>query len=272
MRFAYPIAVPDSEVQIMAWCDEYETAFRKIKEMGYEGVELLVHDPRTVDRKRLEQILDETDLVIAAIGTTPMQSKDQLFLMHDDVTVRNEAICRLFELIDLAAYFETDILVGKYRGMVGAGIYTSLTYLQKILKGACEKAAPSGVNIFLEPQNKNNINNLNTMTETLLWIDECKLDNLNILADIFHLSCTEEDTITAFNDIGNRLGMLHMTDSNRQIPGTGTFPVAKILKALKQMNFNGFISLEIKQEPNSEVAARKSIEFLKSIDNREVTG
>lgn len=99
MKLSYPIAVPDSGIKMMAWCNEYEMAFKQLKEIGYEGVELLVRDPQTVDIRLLDQLLDENGLVLSAIGTTPMQTRDGLFLLHEEERVRTEAYYRLEQLI-----------------------------------------------------------------------------------------------------------------------------------------------------------------------------
>lgn len=263
MRFAYPIAVPDAGVKVMAWCDDYESAFRKVKELGYNGVELLVRDPEMVDQLRLNKLLSGTGLELAAIGTTPMQRKDGLFIMHEQKAVRQEAIRRLEGVIKLAAVYQVPVLFGKYRGMCGGGYYQSLAYLCEIVSKACHLANESGVEIFLEPQNQTNINNLNTIPQTLAWIEEQGHSNLRILADIYHMGITEPDITEALISIGDRLGMIHLSDSERLIPGQGSLPVAEVIKQLAGMEFNGFVSLEIKQEPDSETAARESIRYLK---------
>lgn len=263
MRFAYPIAVPDAGVKVMAWCDEYENAFWKVRESGYDGVELLVRDPEKVDRRRLNELLSETGLSIAAIGTTPMQRKDGLFIMHEQEAVRREAARRLDGVIKLAAVYQAPVLFGKYRGMCQDGYYQSLAYLEEIVSKSCRLADESKVEIFLEPQNKTNINNLNTIPETLAWIEEQGHSNLKILADVYHMGITEPSITEALVSMGDRLGMIHMSDSERLVPGQGSLPIAEVTKQLAAMEFNGFVSLEIKQEPNSETAARESIQYLK---------
>lgn len=261
MKLSYPIAVPDAGVRMMAWCDEFEEAFQQLKHMGYEGVELLVREPKTVNIQLLDRLLDANGLVLSAIGTTPMQIKDGLFLMHEKKSIRTEASDRLDQIIELAAQYQTSAIVGKYRGMTGEGYYTSLPYLEDLLIKACQKALPYGVNLYLEPQNQTNINNLNTISQTLQWIRACECSNLKILADIYHMAFTEPDLCEAIEAMGSALGMIHMSDSERLIPGQGELPLREVRETLKRINFHGFISMEIKQEPDSKIAAQKSMEY-----------
>lgn len=262
MKFSYPVAVPDSGIKMMAWCNEYEMAFKQLKEMGYEGVELLVRDPQTVDIKLLNQLLDDNGLVLAAIGTTPMQTRDQLFLMHEEYSIRAEAYKRLEQLIELAAHYQTVVLIGKYRGMTGDSYYTSLSYLQEVLIKSCEKALTQGVSLYVEPQSPGNINNINSIAQGLEFLNLCGCSNLKLLADIFHMSITEKDIGQAIKSMGNALGMIHMSDSKRLIPGDGNIMLHEVIAVLSCVCFPGFVSMEIKQEPDSKTAAVKSLEYL----------
>ncbi|MFT4107685.1 MAG: sugar phosphate isomerase/epimerase family protein [Lacrimispora sp.] len=262
MKLSYPVAVPDAGVKVMAWCDEFETVFYQLKKMGYEGIELLVRDPQTVDISLLDRLLEDNGLVLSAIGTTPMQTKDGLFLMHQEEAVRQEALKRLYQLIELAAHYQTSVLVGKYRGMTGEEYYVSLPYLKEVLEGACNTALSYGVDLYLEPQSSGNINNLNTVAQTLEWTRLCGCSNLKILADVYHMSITEPDTGHSIKSMGNALGMVHMSDSDRLIPGCGQLELDKVMKELRDINFRGFVSMEIKQQPDSKTAAQKSAEYL----------
>lgn len=73
------------------------------------------------------------------------------------------------------------------------------------------------------------------------------------------MAFTESDLCHAILVMGSSLGMIHMSDSDRRIPGKGELPVRKVLSALKRAEFQGYISMEIKQEPDSGTAAHCTI-------------
>jgi sugar phosphate isomerase/epimerase len=54
------------------------------------------------------------------------------------------------------------------------------------------------------------------------------------------------------------LGHVHFADSNRRYPGAGHINFREVLEALRLIGYQGFISFEIKQEPDPSTAARRS--------------
>ena len=118
MKLSYPVCSPDAAEKVMGWCGSFEEAFSFLKHAGYRGIELLVRNPDTTDRTFLRKLLSENHLQISAIGTTPMQKDDKLFLLDSDREKQKEAIRRLYACIELGAYFHAPVLIGKYRGMV----------------------------------------------------------------------------------------------------------------------------------------------------------
>lgn len=120
----------------MAWCGSFEKAFPFLKNAGYEGIELLVKNPDTIDKEYIKELLLENQLTVSAVGTTPMQREDGLFLLDPDRKKQLEAVRRLYGLIDLAAYFNAPVLIGKYRGMTADEEGRRLTDLENIIEGS----------------------------------------------------------------------------------------------------------------------------------------
>lgn len=89
----------------------------------------------------------------------------------------------------------------------------------------------------MEPQNPDNINNLNTIGQALDFIRRLGLDNLGIQADIYHMGITEESVADSLKAAGNLVGFVHMADSGRMVPGLGELPIRRILQALEEMGY-----------------------------------
>ena len=62
---------------------------------------------------------------------------------------------------------------------------------------------------------------------------------------------------------GPDLGHVHFADSNRQAAGFGHTDFAPIAEALRQISYHGYASAEILPLPDSDTAARKTIESLR---------
>ena len=71
------------------WC------FEQIRSIGYDGVELHIHDSSQLDRKQLKEELDQFGLSLTSIGTGSAYGKDRVFLSSEDADVRQAAIERI---------------------------------------------------------------------------------------------------------------------------------------------------------------------------------
>jgi sugar phosphate isomerase/epimerase len=58
---------------------------------------------------------------------------------------------------------------------------------------------------------------------------------------------------------------VHFSDSNRRYPGAGHLNFREVLEALRLMGYDGFITIEIKQEPDPETAARRSAQTIRAL-------
>lgn len=265
MKLSYPVSVPDTSAKVMAWCDGYDEAFYKLKKFGYQGIELLVRDPGTVDRNHLDKLLKKNQLSLSSVGTSPMQKEEQIFLMDPDTGRRKEAFRRLKDLIDLAAYYHVPVLIGKYRGMVGNQSGCSLTDFHNIMIKAAQWAEDAGIDIYIEPQSHESINNLNTVSECITWINDLKCSNVRLLLDLYHMEKTEKSITESLMKARNYIGMIHMSDTKRLVPGYGNIPMKDVLNTLELMEFKGYLSMEISQYPDTVHVAALSILSIKYI-------
>jgi sugar phosphate isomerase/epimerase len=59
------------------------------------------------------------------------------------------------------------------------------------------------------------------------------------------------------------LGYIHFADSNRLAPGRGHIDFAPVFNALNDLEYDGWIGVEVLPQPTPEEAARQSIEFIR---------
>lgn len=266
MKLVYPMSSDDYRGSLMAFSDDYDKAFPVLQENGFDGIELLVRDPDAVDIDKLDKFLAEYGLCIAAVGTSPMQKSDKLFLLSDDAKIRKEARKRCSGLIKLCAKYDVPLLIGKYRGDIDATKSgCTLEDLMHVLDDICAEAAKSGVKVLIEPQNASNINNINTFDDALLLISELKKDNLGILADIYHMDITEDSICESIKKAAGHIGFVHMSDSGRKVPGSGEIDIKAVMNCLDQSGYDGSISFEINQIPDSIAAACGCAEAIKEL-------
>ena len=112
------------------------------------------------------------------------------------------------------------------------------------MKEAIKEAEDCGVIVSVEVLNRFEHFLLNTCDEALRFVDEVGSPNLKILLDTYHMNIEEDSLGQAIIKAGDRLGLLHVAESNRRPPGNGHIPWDEVIGALKQIDYQGDTVLE----------------------------
>jgi len=267
LKISYTVGMPDTKGPMFAWQGDLAEIMENLKAIGYEGIEPFVRNPKDIDPGYFAKLLARTGLEVSAVGTAPIGSEDKLTLTDSSSEVRQAAVARAKDLIDFAAAFDSKLLnIGKFRGSFphdkkkeGWG------WLQEGMGEICNYAARKGIVVAIEPQNKMNLNNLNTTQEGLTWIRESGITNLTILLDTYHMNVEDKSVLASLVDAGSLIGHMHIADSNRGFPGQGSINFVEVLRILKALQYDGYLSLEIAQLPDPLTAAKNSWEYLNFI-------
>lgn len=136
-------------------------------------------------------------------------------------------------------------------------------WLIQLLKSSVSLADERGVKIAIEPINRFESKIIHTAREALSLARQVDRHSVGIVYDVFHVSL-EEDSFTApILLAGKKLAAVHVSDCNRRIPGKGHIDFRPIFRALKQVGYDGYVTLEatlsldIKEDL---IAARKHLE------------
>jgi len=260
MQLAYMIATPELKAMPMAWVGDYQRILPRLAEIGYDGVELQVRDPSQFDQEALARCARSAGLKIAAVSTGAVGAEDALFLMSPDADVRRRAIERYKLVIELAATYGVDASIGRFRGQVSwaPDRATAVGWFRAALDELVPLAESRGVRIVLEPQMRFIGDFLNTIDETLTFIDSYGSDTLRFEGDLFH-QALEERSLLASIVQGQRSGKMsfyQLCDSNRLAPGWGHHNWVDIVEVLRASGYDGWLSMEFTQKPDSDTCAQ----------------
>ena len=70
---------------------------------------------------------------------------------------------------------------------------------------------------------------------------------------------------TSFFDSKDHLGIIHVADNNRLYPGNGHIPWSNLISSLQAINYEGYLSMQIKMIPDFETAAKLGIDHLRNL-------
>lgn len=261
MKLAYPIATPEISEPFMGLHGDFRRNVHLVKEIGYEAVELCTCNPEEYDVNEVAAILAGSGIQVAAVATSHLINQDGLALQGVDEVCFSRAIERFRDVITLAARLKAPISIGKFRGNVSdPAAPENQERLVSSLRDLCAFAAESDVGIAIEPQHSTNINNINSIDEALCLLDKVQVSNLFLHLDTFHLNLTEIDASESIIRADDRIVFMHLSDSERKIPGEGEIDLAAHFKSLSGISYNGYLSFEIRQGNSPIETAREAFQ------------
>jgi len=241
--------------------DGLEANLAKAKEAGYDGVELAITDPTRVDVGEIQRLLKRHNLSMPAITTGQAYGIEGISLSAPDEEIRERAIHRVEEHIKLARELSGVVIIGLIRGRRGD------EEARKLLIEALATCAgfDKGVRLVLEPLNRYESELINTVDEALETLDRVGMENIGLLFDTFHANIEEVSIKESIRRANGYLFHVHIADSNRWAPGYGHLDFKEISRALSEINYRGFCSLESLSRPIPESCLRRSSEFIKKL-------
>ena len=235
----------------LAWVGPLDTVLPAIAEIGYEGVEFQTRDPDHVDVAKLKRQVREAGLVVTAFSTGMLPRADGLTLTNKDPEVRARCLARLRRVQELAAAPSPDEGRAWFRDAV-----------QQLVR----HAEGLGNRLVLEPQCRLNTDFLMTIEETVRFIESLGAPpQLVFEADTYHQALEERSIVASWVRGRRYMSYVQLGDSNRLAPGQGYLPWRDMVETLRALEYDGWLSMEHSQLPDSPTAARQGYEFVKPL-------
>lgn len=130
-------------------------------------------------------------------------------------------------------------------------------------------AEENKIRLLIEPEPGLIIEN---STQFLNFIEKFDSQFLGLNFDVGHFYCVGEKPENLIRNLQDYIYHIHLEDISKSrvhyhlIPGTGSIDFKKIFKSINDINYQGYVTVELyPYQSNPEEAARKSLEFLNSI-------
>lgn len=258
--------VPEAAAGPFVFHQALAEGFAAAKKHGYDSVELFFPGPDFITVAEVQALAAEHDLGIAAVGTGAGMVRHGLSLTDPDSAIREAALDFILKMIDFGGQLGAPAILGSMQGKWGGEISRekALNWLASALLRCGEAAAKHGVPFIYEPLNRYETNLINQLAEGAKYIEENKLENVVLLADLFHMNIEESDVAQAIIDSGKHTGHVHFADSNRSAMGFGHTDPTPIIAALKQVGYTGYLSAEVFPKPTPDACAAQEIKAIKA--------
>jgi D-psicose/D-tagatose/L-ribulose 3-epimerase len=251
-------------VNTMVWTTrlgkDHEPLFEKIREWGFDGVEPFVSTEEPADIPALRQILDRVGLERTTCVVLPRHAH----LISADRSVRMAGVQFLRKCVERTAGLGGSVMAGPI--YAGLGVMSGARRTDDEWKYAVEGlratgcyAETLGVTLCPEPLNRFETYFLNTLSDGARLVEEIGLRNVKLHFDTFHANIEERHPAESLAAVASRLGHVHFSENDRGIPGTGHCDWRGVMRVLKQMNYQGWITIESFARPEPDLAAAAAI-------------
>ncbi len=236
-----------------------EEGMQKAAALGFDAIELFTAGTAP-DVAQVQALCSTYGLSVAAVGTGAGKVIQGLTLTHADAAVRQKAIGFIADMIDYGAAFGAPAIIGSMQGHVSAsGRETTLQWLAEGLATLSAKAKAKQVPLIYEPLNRYETDLFNTVESAVSFIKAHQLENVLLLADLFHMNIEERSVAGTLEEHGEYIGHIHFADSNRRAMGMGHTDMEPIAAALRKIGYKGYLSAEVFPLPDTDAAAQQTI-------------
>lgn len=223
------------------------TLFPKIKEMGYDVVEIPIEDPALIDVPKVKEALLQHDLEAVICGAFG-PGRD---LTHDDPAYHQISFEYIEACLEICKGLGAKFFGGPIYSAVGKARLVSpeqkkieweraVTNLRKV----CEMAEEKGLKIALEPLNRFESDLVNTAEDVMRLIEDINHPAARVLLDGFHMNIEEPDIENAIRLAGSKLVHVQVSENYRGTPGTGQTRWDAYGRALAAIGYEGVVSIE----------------------------
>jgi sugar phosphate isomerase/epimerase len=247
---------------------------RLARELGYTGLEVapftLGERAGTIDQKTREayrRLVAESGMEI--IGLHWLLAKTEGFhLTTEDREVRRKTASYLQELIQLCSDLGGSLMV--LGSPAQRNFPESMTHAEAI-RNATEVITallPSlesfGVRLAIEPLGPQEGNFLNHASQAREWIESIDHPMVRLHLDVKAMSTEGIPIATILRDNADLMIHFHANDPNRLGPGMGDVDQVPIFQALRDMDYQGWVSVEVFDfTPGVETILRESMHAMK---------
>lgn len=266
MKSAITISlVPEARGGPFVFWDGLADGCARAASLGFDAVEIFPPSADAINKRELGDLLAKHKLAVAAIGTGAGWVKHKLRLTDPDADVRKRAIEFVATIIDIAAEFGAPAIIGSMQGRHDPPVAReqALAWLAEALEQLGPHAGKLGTTLIYEPLNRYETNIFNRTADAVAFLATLKTQNVKLLCDLFHMNIEEPDIASALRLAGPKVGHVHFADSHRWAVGFGHTDIAPIADALRDIGYTGYISAEIFPLPDSDTAAKRTIESFK---------
>ncbi|MHB9009852.1 MAG: sugar phosphate isomerase/epimerase family protein [Limisphaerales bacterium] len=243
---------------------------------GYDAVEIApftlanhVTDVSLTERWRIRDLASRAGIAISGIHWV-LAKTEGLHLTHPDPAVRARTARYFSELVEFCADLGgSSIIVGspKQRSLMeGVERAQAEAWAIEVFREAVSRGEARGVTICLEPLAPAETNFINTAAEAIALVGQLDSPRFKIILDVKAMCAEDRPIPQIIRESWPHFAYFHANDRNLKGPGFGNVDFKPIAAALREVGYDGFVSVEVFNfDEGPEAIATRSLEYLRGV-------
>lgn len=225
--------------------ESVDKSIERLAKFGYDGVDL-VGEPARYDPAMVCELLEKNNIRASSICAVFNTERD---FASPKPEIRENAVNYVKECVDFAkavgAHSISVQASACMKTVSEAPAEQEWAWAVEGLRAAGEYALKNGINLTLEAWNRYETHIINKCSQALAMVNEINLPNVGVMGDTYHMNIEEANLGDALREVGDKLYYLHIADSNRAAPGRGHIDFREVARALRDINYDGWVSMEL---------------------------
>ncbi len=241
------------------WDVDFIPYIKKVADLGFDILEVNSGTVTNMDnsqRNRLKEEARKYNIELTfCIGLSAKYD-----IASEDDKIRKNGIEFLKRQAEMLKFMEAKelggIIYSSWPGTLPQGVTDKRSYWDRSVTSMREVikiVEDCNVLFNIEVVNRFEQYLINTSAEAVSYVKQVGSDHCKIMLDSFHMNIEEDNIYEAVITAGDKLGHVHVGETNRRPPGVGRFPWDELSKGLKDVQYTGSVVMEPFLIPGGEV-------------------
>jgi len=235
--------------------EEHLPLCESLHKTGFDGVEVPLGDADSSHYSAMGKALTSLGLE----RTTVISLEAETNPVSRDPAIRSAAIDRLKWAIEMSNAIGSTLMCGPYHSAFKE--FTGFPPTEdewkrsvEVIRLAAEFAEPANVTLALETLNRFESYLFNTVGDAKRFVQRVDHPNCRIMYDTHHSNIEERDPATAIENCADVLAHVHISENHRGTPGTGQVKWPETFAALKNVDYDNWLTIEAFSTRNPDFA------------------
>jgi len=242
--------------------------------IGYDAVEIApftlaesVEQIPASERQRIREAAAAAGVEIAGIHWV-LVKPEGLYINTPDEAVRQRTADYFVALTHFCADLGGKVMVvgspKQLNVMDGVSYEQAWKWAAETFRPAVRVAEERGVVICFEPLAPSETNFINTAADAIRFVQQVPSPAFRIILDVKAMSSEGKPIPQIIRESQGWFSHFHANDPNLKGPGMGDMEFVPIFRALKEANFDGYVSVEVFDfSDGPETIATRSLEYMR---------